>query len=201
MAKFTLDAEVVIGLDNINHLDEILGLLQKNGDCIYMAEENFYEVDIKARTKIKKMAKDIIKGKSEDFQKFRDRLANTGITISGKDKYVPFIGELTESDYIVTFDVILIRKINDYRRVHNCNYIPISAIGLLKYLHENNVLDYPRYMKIGLKYFKVEGLSNIYEGISEKDWDINAVREKFQLYKDPIVESIEKMKNIEEDRF
>lgn len=166
-----------------------------------MSEENFYELDIKARTKIKKVAKDIIKGKSEDFQKFRDRLADEGITISGKDKYVPFIAELTESDYMVTFDVILTRKAKNYKDIHECNYVPISAIGLLKYLYENGALSYPRYMKIGLKYFKYEGLSNIYEGISEKDWDINAVREKFQLYKDPIVESIEKWNtNIKEDR-
>lgn len=194
MSKFTFDADAVIGLNNIGYLDDILELLQKNGDSIYMSEENFYEVDIKPRDKIKKVAKDIIKGKGEDFQKFRERLADKGIIISGKDKYVPYIAEQTESDYIVTFDTILTRKANDYKNIYNRNYMtPISTIGLLKYLYESEVLSYQKYMKIGLKYFKYEGLSNIYEGVSEHNWDIEAVRDKFQLYKDPIVESIEKL--------
>ncbi len=166
MAKFTFDADIVIGLNNINHLDEILDSLQKNNDYIYMSEENFYEVDIKSRNKIKKVAKDIIKGKCNDFQKFRERLADKGIIISGKDKYVPYIAEQTESDYIVTFDTILTRKAIDYKNVYNRSYMtPISAIGLLKYLYESEFLSYTKYMKIGLKYFKYEELSNICSGI------------------------------------
>jgi len=97
------------------------------------------------RTKIKKVAKDIIKGKCEDFQKFREKLADKGIIISGKDKYVPYIGQLTESDYIVTFDTVLTRKIKDYKRDYKCGYmVPISTIGLLKYLYENRVLSYSK---------------------------------------------------------
>jgi|GEM_PF-2770603 len=194
MAKFTLDAEAVIGLNNIHHLDEVLESLQKNGDFVYMSEENFYEVlNTPARTKIKKVAKDIIKGKCENFQKFRDKLADKGIIISGNDKYVPFIGELTESDYIVTFDTVLTKKIKKYQYIYKCGYMtPISTIGLLKYLYEKKVLSYSKYMKIGLKYFKYEELSNIHQGILNQQWDINTIRERFQLYKDPIVESFEK---------
>lgn len=193
MAKFTLDAEAVIGLNNIHHLDEILEALQKNGDFIYMAEENFYEVDTVARTKIKKAAKDIIKGECKDFQPFRDELADVGIAISGNDKYVPFIGKLTESDYIVTFDNVLTRKVNAYKAVYDCSFmIPISTIGLLKYLYEKRVLSYSKYMKIGLKYFKYEELANIHKGILNQEWDIKTIQERFQLYKDPIVESYEK---------
>lgn len=193
MTKFTFDADIVIGLNNIKHLDEILESLQKNNDSIYMSEENFYEVDINARDKIKNVAKDIIKGKGEDFQKFRERLADKGIIISGKDKYVPYIAELTESDYIVTFDTILTRKANDYKDAYNCSHMtPISAIGLLKHLYESKFLSYPKYMKIGLKYFKYEELSNIHQGILKQNWDIKAIRQRFQLFKDPIVESFEK---------
>lgn len=193
MAKFTLDAEAVIGLNNIHHLDEILESLQKNSDLVYMSEENFYEVGAVARTKIKKAAKDIIKGECDDFQAFRDKLADIGISISGKDKYVPFIGELTESDYIVTFDNVLTRKVNAYKAAYNCSFmIPISTIGLLKYLYERRVLSYSKYMKIGLKYFKYEELSNIHKGILDHEWDLKTVQERFQLYKDPIVESFEK---------
>jgi len=194
MAKFTFDAEAVIGLNNIHHLEEVLESLQKNGDSIYMAEENFYEVlNTPARKQIQRVAKDIIKGKCEKFQNFREKLADKGIIISGNDKYVPFIGELTESDYIVTFDTILTRKVKDYQCAYKCDYMnPISTIGLLKYLYENKILSYSKYMKIGLKYFKYEELSNIHKGILNQQWDINTIRERFQLYKDPIVESFEK---------
>jgi len=198
MTKFAFDANVVIGLHNIHHLDCIIRKLSELSDTVYMDKNNVHELTRESgiaqkrlleRSKIFKE----ISPDEEDFKKFKMDLAKNKIFLQGPDKYVLYIAQKQKVDHVVTFDLNVVRKINVYRKKYEIKYMkPLTTVSLMRYLHMNNKIKFSEYLRVVLDYFKYVEMNNLFVAIKDpyRGWDINAVKERFQLYRDPLLESL-----------
>ncbi len=198
MTKFAFDANVVIGLHNIHHLDCIMGKLIELSDTVYMDKNNVHELTRESGIAQKrllersKIFKEISPGE-EDFKKFKMNLARNKIFLQGPDKYVLYIAQKQKVDHVVTFDLTVLRKIDMYRKQHGIKYMkPMTTVSLMRYLYMNKKIKFNEYLRVVLDYFKYEEMSNLFNAIKDPDrgWDLKAVKERFQLYRDPLLESL-----------
>ena len=63
-------------------------------------------------------------------------------------------------------------------------YVPCRWLLILQHNLE--------YLRVVLDYFKYVEMNNLFVAIKDpyRGWDINAVKERFQLYRDPLLESL-----------
>ncbi|RJS71035.1 hypothetical protein CW696_04990 [ANME-2 cluster archaeon] len=198
MTKFAFDANVVIGLHNIHHLDCVMRKLIELSDTVYMDVNNVNELTRESGIAQKrllersKIFKEISPDK-EDFEKFRMDLAKNKILLQGPDRYVPYIAQRQKVDYVVTFDQTVVRKTEMYRKQYGIKYMkPMTTVSLIHYLYMNKRIKFNGYLRVVLDYFKYEEMSNLFDAITNpaRGWDLKTARERFQLYRDPILDSL-----------
>jgi hypothetical protein len=130
----------------------------------------------------------------EDFEKFRMHMEEKNkIFLSGKDKYVPYIAKKIKADYVVTFDQNVLIKTEKIRKKFGLEYMKaMTNVGLIKYLYDEKKFKFDEYTKIVLEYFKYVEMQNIFNAITNPDrgWDLKSVKERFQLYKDPLLDAL-----------
>lgn len=198
MTKFAFDANVVIGLHKIDRLECVMRKLNELSDTVYMDENNVRELLRESGIVQKRLLQQsgIFKEVSpdkEDFERFKMDLSKNKIFLQGPDKYVPYIAQKQKVDHVVTFDLNVVRKINVYRNQYEIKYMkPMTTVSLMRYLHMNNKIKFSEYLRVVLDYFKYVEMNNLFVAIKDpyRGWDINAVKERFQLYRDPLLESL-----------
>jgi len=198
MTKFAFDANVVIGLHTIDRLECVMRKLDELSDTVYMDENNVHELLRESGIAQKRLLQQsgIFKEVSpdkEDFERFKMDLSKNKIFLQGPDKYVPYIAQKQKVDHVVTFDLNVVRKINVYRKQYEIKYMkPMTTVSLMRYLYMNNKIKFSEYLRVVLDYFKYVEMNNLFVAIKDpyRGWDINAVKERFQLYRDPLLESL-----------
>lgn len=198
LTKFVWDANAIIHFDNIGYLENLLQKLEDLDDKVYMAEKNYYEA-ITGHIQRKKVLKnyrifEIFLPDNDDFGIFQKKMLQNTINLSGKDKYVPYTAKIKKADYVVTSDENVLKKTKDIRNYYNIKsyMIPIINVSLITYLYVHKKLKIEEYVKTILKYFKYEEMDNIYDAIKNKnrEWLFKDVRDRFQWYKDPLVDAL-----------
>lgn len=197
LRKFVWDANVVIHFDNIGYLENFLQKLEELDDKVYMAEKNYDEATRGHIQRIKVLKNyrifEIFHPNNDDFDIFQNKLLQNRINLSGKDRYVPYTAKIKKADYVVTSDENVLKKTKDIRKYYNIKYMmPITNVSLITHLYVYRKLKIEEYVKIVLKYFKHEEMSNIYDAIKNKNrgWPLEDVRERVQWYKDPLVDAL-----------
>ena len=199
MTKFVFDANVVIGFHTINYLDTILKKLRELSDRVYMDENNVHELTKKSGYTQKTLLSssgifEEILPDETDFEKFKIGLNKNKIFLSVPDMHVLYLAKKKKADYVVSFDQTVLRKAKKVMEMYGIKYMnPISNVELIYYLFVNGKIEFDNYMKVVLEYFKYVEMDNIFNAITNpnRSWDLKAVRERFQLYKDPLLDSLE----------
>jgi uncharacterized protein YktA (UPF0223 family) len=198
MTKFAFDANVVIGLYSIQYLDSVMRKLSELSDTVYMDKNNTNELIRESGIAQKRLLersrifKEIVPDE-KDFKKFKMELANNKILLQGPDKYVLYVAYKHRVDHVVTLDQNVLRKTERYRQKYGIKYMkPMTTVILLHYLYMNRKIKFDEYLKVVLNYFKYVEMSNLFDAITNpgREWDLKAVRERFQLYKDPLLDSL-----------
>ena len=198
LTKFVFDANVVIGFHNIYYLNIILQKLRELSDRVYMDENNVRELIRESGYVQKTLLKnsgifeEILPDK-EDFENFRTDLEKAKkIFLSGPDKHVPYIAKKIKADYVISSDQNVVIKTEKIRKMYGIKYMkPMSNVALIHYLYVNGKFKFDEYLKIVLEYFKYEEMKNIFDAIKNPDrgWELKDIRERFQLYKDPLLDA------------
>lgn len=198
MTKFAFDANVVIGLHNVHYLELVMRKLSELSDTVYMDRNNVHELTRESGIAQKRLLErsGIFKEISPDegdFKKFKIGLAENKILLQGPDQYVPYIAQKQKVDYVVTFDQTVLIKTETYRKLYGIRYMkPMTTVTLINYLYMNDKIKFYEYLKVVLDYFKYEEMNNLFKAITDpnRGWDLKAVRERFQSYKDPLLNSL-----------
>jgi len=195
---FVFDANVVIGFHNIHYLGIVLKKLRELSNKVYMDENNVHELIKESGYKQKTLLKNSgifeeISPDKEDFENFRMDLTKNKIFLSGPDKHVPYIAKRIKADYLITSDQNVLIKTEKIRKLYGIRYMkPMSNVALIHYLYVNGKFKFDEYLKIILEYFKYEEMKNIFDAIKNPDrgWELKDIRERFQLYKDPLLDAL-----------
>lgn len=198
MTKFVFDANVVIGLHNVHHLEFVMSRLSELSDTVYMDKNNVLELLRKSGREQKRVLEQSkifkeIPPDEEDFKRFKMELADRNIFLQGADKYVLYIAQKQKVDYVVTFDENVLRKTDKYRKQYGIRYMkPMTTVSLINYLHMNDKIKFDKYLGVVLNYFKYVEIDNLFDAITNpsREWDLKAVRERFQRYRDPILDGL-----------
>lgn len=214
--KMVFDASSIIDL-NINNVDFIIPTLNilKN-DNLYISNINFNELyknpDLQETIK-NHMNIEIYNTTPDEFSDFRKWLRTSPHRIQGGDKdlYVLFvIKKLAEEDtnnnidiYDITSDDGLYGKIKQMsQKIGLRNIRPFTTVALLNYMYQKQLIDFPTFTEKTLQIFKRKEIAkfvgNFYKqhnfgSISNQEIierckeQENAMRERFQLYKDPVI--------------
>jgi predicted nucleic acid-binding protein len=198
MTKFAFDANVVIGLHTVHHLEFVMSRLSELSDTVCMDKNNVRELLMESGIKQKRVLEQSkifkeISPDEEDFKKFKTELADRKIFLQGVDKYVLYIAQKQKVDYVVTFDQTVLRKTDTYRKKYGIKYMKsMTTVGLIHYLYMNDKIKFDEYLGVVLNYFKYVEMDNLFDAITNpsREWDLKAVRERFQRYKDPILDGL-----------
>ena len=197
LTKFVFDANVVIGFHDIKYLDIVLKKLKELSNKVYMDENNVRELIRESGYKQKTLLQNSgifeeISPEKEDFEIFKRDLTKNNIFLSGPDKHVPYIAKKIKADYLITSDQNVLIKTEKIRRLYGIKYMqPMSNVALIHYLYENEKFKFDEYLKVILEYFKYVEMKNIFDAIKnpDRDWELRDIRERFQLYKDPLLDA------------
>ncbi|MCK4734599.1 MAG: hypothetical protein KAT65_19240, partial [Methanophagales archaeon] len=97
-----------------------------------------------------------------------------------------------KADYLITSDQNVLIKTEKIRRLYGIKYMqPMSNVALIHYLYVNEKFKFDEYLKLILEYFKYVEMKNIFDAIKnpDRDWELKDIRERFQLYKDPLLDA------------
>jgi len=202
MTKFVFDACIPIGLHaiKIEYLEKALQKLCELFDEVYMDHENVLELsrDSGAGEKGALRSSSIFhetRADESDFEDFRMSLAGHKIILSTEDTHVLYVAYKKKADYIVSSDGNVLKQANKMKKKFGIEYMkPMTNVGLINYLYENKKISYNEYLEVTLNYFKYVEMDNIYEAITDRDraWDVRAIKERFQVYKNPLLEALKR---------
>lgn len=220
--KIVLDACSLIDLDlpHVQLIDTLIEFLkEKRNYEVMISEVNFNEITNNPHSQMKRKLTQsgILSIKKPDitkFEAFSDRLnKELHITIQTPDRHVLFAGVQNDATFISTSDTRLYYKINTYRdkeRIRDKNKIfPISTPGLLKILYDEKMIESDVYFEKCLQLFKFKEIKNFFdhmvtsklkvegqERVELIDDYIETLKERFQTYKDPVVDEYKNLKRL-----
>jgi putative PIN family toxin of toxin-antitoxin system len=208
--KIVLDACVIIDLDleQIQLIDAFLQFLDQVKEYeIFISTDNFEEVENRYHSAAKRKLSskshfNVITIGDEEKTLISEELESLRINIPPKDRMVLISAISSDADFIITSDTGLSSKIVDYRRRKRITQklIPLTTVGLLKIFFENKIFGSEIYFEKSLALFKFKEIDNIFSHLSDEDLRISTDRqrtvidgynrlfkERFQIYKDPLV--------------
>jgi hypothetical protein len=200
MTKFAFDACIPIGLHAIKYLSDVLQKLKELSDRVYMDHENVSELvrESGAGEKSALSSSGIFhdeRADDRDFEGFRRWLADHKIVLKDKDTHVLYVAYKKKTDYTVSSDGTVLKQADRMRVEFGIEYMkPMTNVGLINYLYANGKISYKEYLEVTLKYFKYVEMENIYNHLTVADkelrWDVRVIKERFQVYKNPLLEAL-----------
>ncbi len=191
--KFAFDAQSIIAYKKIEHKfdnlqNKVIELLTEDGEECIMCEVNIDEVSgWDPPASLNKVPR----SKPERFIEFRKQLRERNIKVAGRKDHHAFITALdADCDYLVTNDTTLVRAVGDFGDAWGSKLRPFSPIQLISYLVSRDIISLRDFIVISLNIFKYDEIENIVKGIKESQWLVDDAQEKFQDYKDPIIDRL-----------
>lgn len=196
MSKFVWDACVPIGLQKIQFLQKVIDAHRELKNEIFMHNKQIGEVKNIYFSAYKKLEKnkDIIRiyKKYDSIDMIMSEGMNLNLTLHSADWYVLLTAVDKSADFIISMDTGIINDCITYFNHFNKSTIVVSTPYMLRYLHEEvpNIIDYLSFKTKSLELFKYDEIHNIYEKIKDpiSNWNVKEVQNKFQYYKDPLID-------------
>ncbi len=215
--KIVLDACVLIDLDldKIQLIKSFNHFLENNNNYnVLISQENFDEISHKDHYKMKKLLENTARFQIIDvdptaFEKFSNELDRIKIYIVPKDRCVLFLGKHLDADFIVTSDRTLFEKVDRYRNINRIIHkqIPISTVGLMNIMFKTKSIDSQIFFEKSLALFKFKEIDNFFTHFSRQNLNVSgekqliimdqykhSLKERFQVYKDPLVDEYKNLK-------
>jgi hypothetical protein len=205
MVVIVFDACALIDLDipQVDLLGHVISLKEK-GVKFIISDKNFAEIH---STKIRHALEgadclEIKKCDDPTNNKISQELEKLKINLSRNDLQVLILAIAEKADLIVTSDMDVYDKIARYKKVKGINYMkPLTTVGLIQMLFEYNIIDSSVFFEKSLMLFKFKEIDNVMDNLSKrsKNYEIIAyykefMRERFQYYKDPLVDEYKVLK-------
>lgn len=192
--KIVIDANVpwYLDADKVNFLEMFLICI--GDDELYISYENFIEIPLLIRNKLNDKI-NIVHDNEDEFDTFTKETRSLKLFLDNKDRHVLFLAQKLKADFVVSSDDNVRDKVDKYREHKKLNYMePLSTISLLNYLHRRGRIQYITLLDKGLYMFKNKEIENALKHLNDNDLSISKISEcklnlknKFELYRDPIV--------------
>ena len=142
MIEFVWDANVPWDLDKINKLDPIMKALDNSNFKICMSNDNFMEVPIVIRNKLKDYHFFSIDEPDEkNFSDFRIKMRSKNIILEKNDSAVLYSCNKIDADFIVSSDTQVLLQADKYNRIFGINAKAFHLLDLIQYLKKVGILD------------------------------------------------------------
>ena len=142
MIEFVWDANVPWDLDKINKLDPIMKALDNSNFKICMSNDNFMEVPIVIRNKLKDYHFFSIDEPDEkNFNDFRIKMRSKNIFLDKNDSAVLYCCNEIDADFIVSSDTQVLLQANKYNSVFDIKAKAFHLLDLIQYLKKIGILD------------------------------------------------------------
>lgn len=219
--KIVLDASVLIDFDtpNVDLVDTFIKFTNENNNIqIIMSEVNFDEVENGRHSKMKRKLtntsnfsiKPLDRPAFDTFSAKIKRELN--LIIQDKDRAVLFQGVQENATFISTSDTGLYERILEYRQrkdIHSDQQIkPITTVGILDIMFETGSIDSSTFFEKSLALFKFKEIDSFFKQMVSTQLkvegeqrnrliqnNIDVLKERFQFYKDPLVDAYRQLKS------
>lgn len=209
MKKIVIDACVAIDLNipKVNFLEQLLSCL--GDECIFISSINFNEIhDLKTRRLLQNSEHvAIIEDDDAKFIDFSSELESLRLNLSNPDRHVLFLANELNADFAVSSDLNVIDKVTKYRIIKKLDFMrPQTTVLLIDYLYQSGKIRYNEFFEVSLNLFKYKEIDNMLHHLSEENLNIpkpeqlriindykRSVRERFQIYKDPLVDEFRQL--------
>lgn len=142
MIEFVWDANVPWDLDKINKLDPIMKALDNSNFKICMSNDNFMEVPIVIRNKLKDYHfVSIDEPDEKNFSDFRIKMRSKNIILEKKDSAVLYSCNKIDADFIVSSDTQVLLQANKYNSIFGIKAKAFHLLDLIQYLKKIGILD------------------------------------------------------------
>jgi len=218
--KIVLDACVLIDLDlpQVDLIGTLIKFMSKNSNYkIIISDENFDEIKNSIHSRMKRELAStpefaVVPIDKNLFNTFTSALRDPlNINLSTKDRCVLFLGVQEKANFISTSDTSLIDKIEKYRNKKGIcradEIFPINTMGLLKILYNEKEIDSQIYFEKALALFKFKEIDNFFKNMETQNLNVSGdrrrdlmqgcvkvLKERFQVYKDPILDEYKSLK-------
>lgn len=219
--KIVLDACVLIDLDlpQVDLIGTLIKFIKNNDNYRFMiSNENFDEILNHIHSRMKRDLSStteftVVPIDKTQFDTFTSALRDPlNINLATKDRCVLFLGVHENANFISTSDTSLIDKIEKYRKkkgIHRSDEIyPINTMGVLKILYDEKAIDSQIYFEKALALFKFKEIENFFKHMETQNLDVSGdrrrdlmqdcikvLKERFQVYKDPILDEYKSLKS------
>lgn len=209
MKKIVIDACVAIDLNikKVNFLEQLLSCL--GDDIICISSINFKEIHDLNTQRLLKNSKyvQIMRDDDAKFIDFSHELELLKLNLSNKDRHVLFLANELNADFVVSSDFNVIDKVTKYRKIKKLDFMrPQTTVLLLDYLYQSGKIRYNEFFEKSLNLFKYKEIDNMLHHLSEENLNVpkpeqlkiinnykRSVRERFQIYKDPLVDEFKQL--------
>ena len=141
------------------------------------------------------------------FIDFSHELELLKLNLSNKDRHVLFLANELNADFVVSSDFNVIDKVTKYRKIKKLDFMrPQTTVLLLDYLYQSGKIRYNEFFEKSLNLFKYKEIDNMLHHLSEENLNVpkpeqlkiinnykRSVRERFQIYKDPLVDEFKQL--------
>ena len=142
MIEFVWDANVPWDLDKINKLDPIMKALDNSNFKICMSNDNFMEVPIVIRNKLKDYHfVSIDEPDEKNFSDFRIKMRSENIILEKNDSAVLYSCNKIDADFIVSSDTQVLLQANKYNSIFGIKAKAFHLLDLIQYLKKVGILD------------------------------------------------------------
>jgi rRNA-processing protein FCF1 len=211
MITIVFDASTLIDLDipQVNLLNDLVKL-QGNKIAFIISQTNFEEIhSFRIRHSLESAKIEIKENDQKSFDKLSEELEKLRITLSPTDRHILMLAITERADFVVTSDLVVLDKITLYRKVKNIEYMkPITTVGIILMLFQNGKIDSLMLFEKSLNLFKFKEIDNILKHLSNEQFNVSRdrqlnkidsykeiLRERFQIYKDPLLMEYEGLKS------
>jgi len=214
---FVFDACVLIDLniEKVDFLFQTLNLLSSDND-LHISNLNLdeFERGVRKQKELKEHGLQVYEVKPDKFESFRSDLKNPSKNILGgeKDLCVLFVANELSKVAHIEGDIYVVSSDegvqNNAKRLKNRFHLQalkiISTVGLFNYMYDNRLIEFPTFTEKTLQLFKRKEIQKYMENIWKahnlrnlpqeeiikvcKKYE-KALRERFQIYKDPLIEN------------
>lgn len=211
MVVIVFDTCTLIDLDipEVDLLTQVMDLNEKDVNFI-ISETNFKEIhSMKIRRLIESTDSfEIKKIDSHKCEIITQDLEELKINLSNDDRQILILAISEKADYIVTSDIPVFDKAARYRKFKNIKYMePMTTVGLIHLLYRNELIDSSIFFEKSLNLFKFKEIDNILSHLSKEPQSSSSYRidetvkrykemmkQRFQIYKNPLVKEYKVLK-------